>query len=98
MIPLLAAEYDPAVQIAQFGVLGVVVALFLFGFIYARPAVDDLRKELAATKVERNELMAEVRRLNEVSREVIVPAVTQATEMLREITRQQLRPPRPGNG
>jgi hypothetical protein len=82
----------------RYGPLGIILVAAALGFIYFKPAVDDLRRELADSKEERRQLLAEVKRLNELSREIVMPAVTQSTDLIRRITERQWREREQGGG
>lgn len=80
------------VQWAQYGVLGLVVLAFLSGWIWAKPAVDAMRKDLDETK-------GELRLLQAFNRDVVVPAIVKSNEAItatNELIRDlAVKPPRP---
>jgi hypothetical protein len=66
---------------AQFGVLGLVVVGFMLGWIWAKPAVDRLQHDL-------DRALADLRRLEELDREVIIPAITRSSELIQRISEE----------
>lgn len=68
---ILAAAGDP-IDLVQFGVLGVVLALFLVGWAWAKPAVDRLIADKERAEAQRDALI-------EAYQTSIIPALTEAT-------------------
>lgn len=62
----------------QFGVLGLVIAAALFGWIWFKPAVDNLLNRL-----ERLEKKLDDR--EDFIRTVVMPAVSESNELLKEV-------------
>jgi hypothetical protein len=82
-------------QYVQYGVLGLVVVAFLSGWIWAKPAVDAMRKDLEETK-------AELRVLQTFNRDVVVPAIVKSNEainatneLIRDLAAPKIMKPRP---
>jgi hypothetical protein len=63
---------------AQFGVLGLVILSALSGWIWFRPAVDNLLKRL-------DRLEQKLDEREDFIRTVMVPAVTESNELLKEV-------------
>lgn len=74
-------QNEPIFQLVQFGVLGIVVLAFVFGFIWAKPAVQRLEKDL-------DRALADLRKLEEINREVIIPAITKSSEIIERMSRR----------
>lgn len=72
---------EPIFQLVQFGVLGIVVLGFIFGFIWARPAVQRLERDL-------DKALADLRELEKLNREVIIPAITRSSELIERLSRR----------
>jgi hypothetical protein len=72
---------DPIFQLVQFGVLGIVVLGFMLGFIWAKPAVARLEKDL-------DKALADLRDLEKLNREVIIPAITRSSEIIERMARR----------
>lgn len=78
----MGAENAPElISWVQYGVLGLVVVAFIGGWIWARPAVDRLVKELDEVKLQLSEQ-------NRWVRDIIVPAITESNDLLREVNQQ----------
>lgn len=71
---------------AQFGVLGLVVAGALFGWIWFKPAVDDLKASLSDCRADLKEAREDLRRQGDIMREILVPAVAKSSELLQRVT------------
>lgn len=71
---------------AQFGVLGLVVAGALFGWVWFKPAVDDLKSTLAECRTDLREAREDLRRQGDIMREILVPAVAKSSELLQRVT------------
>lgn len=71
---------------AQFGVLGLVVAGALFGWIWFKPAVDDLKSTLAECRGDLREAREDLKRQGDIMREILVPAVAKSSELLQRVT------------
>lgn len=81
-VPLLAQVVDqPIYQLVQFGVLGIVVLGFVFGYIWAKPAVQRLERDL-------DRVTAELRKLEESYREIVIPAITRSSEIIERMSRR----------
>lgn len=71
-------------QFLQYGVLGLVIVAALMGWIWFKPGVDSLLSD-------RDRLNAQLDMLNQFNREVVIPAITQSNELMRQITEQLWR-------
>jgi hypothetical protein len=80
-LPLAQVADEPIFQLVQFGVLGIVVLAFVFGFIWARPAVQRLEKDL-------DRALADLRTLETLNRDVIIPALTRSSETIERLSRR----------
>lgn len=74
-------QNEPIFQLVQFGVLGIVVLGFIFGFIWAKPAVARLERDL-------DKALADLRELEKLNREVIIPAITRSSEIIERLSRK----------
>lgn len=74
-------QNEPIFQLVQFGVLGIVVLCFIFGFIWARPAVARLERDL-------DKALADLRELEKLNREVVIPAVGRSSEIIERLSRR----------
>jgi hypothetical protein len=72
---------EPVFQLIQFGVLGIVVLGFIFGYIWAKPAVQRLERDL-------DRALADLRKLEEINREIIIPAITRSSEIIERMSRR----------
>lgn len=71
-------------QFLQYGVLGLVIVAALMGWIWFKPGVDNLLSD-------RDRLNNQLDMLNTFNREVVIPAITQSNELMRQITEQLWR-------
>lgn len=82
---MLAQTSDPSVlDWASYGALGLVVVGFISGFIWARPAVQKLIEDLDKAR-------ADLRRLEELDREVLLPALARSTDLMQRFIEEQQR-------
>ena len=44
------AEGDPFIALAQYGLLGLILVMLLTGWLWAKPAVDDMKEQFAAER------------------------------------------------
>lgn len=72
---------QPLFQLVQYGVLGLVVLGFMLGFIWAKPAVQRLEKDL-------DKALADLRELEKINREIIIPAITRSSEIIERMSRR----------
>jgi hypothetical protein len=73
---------EPIFQLVQYGVLGLVVMGFFLGWIWARPAVQRLERDL-------DKALADLRELEKINREVIIPAITKSSEIIERLARRR---------
>lgn len=71
---------DPT-DLIQFGALGVVVMLILFGFLEAKPAVDRLIRDKEAAEAQRDALV-------DVYQTEVIPALAQVNQGLTRVADQ----------
>lgn len=77
------AQADPTVlDWASYGALGLVVLGFISGLIWAKPAVQKLIEDLDKAR-------ADLRRLEELDREVLLPALARSTELMQRFIEEQ---------
>lgn len=76
-----AVQDQPLFQIVQYGVLGLVVLGFMLGYIWARPAVQRLERDL-------DKALADLRELEKINREIIIPAITRSSEIIERMSRK----------
>jgi uncharacterized membrane-anchored protein YhcB (DUF1043 family) len=76
-----SVQDQPLFQIVQYGVLGLVVLGFMLGYIWARPAVARLERDL-------DKALADLRELEKLNREVIIPAITRSSEIIERLSRK----------
>jgi len=85
------AVSDPT-GLIQFGVLGVIVFLMIFGYLWAKPAVDQLKKDKEKAEEDRDELIDiyqnQVIPVLSKMTEVAIPAIIQTQEDIAEIKRR----------
>lgn len=63
---------DPIITFVQFGVLGLVLLAILFGWLWARPAVEQLLEDKKRAEEQRDEAVS-------IAQERIVPLLTEFT-------------------
>jgi uncharacterized membrane protein len=76
---------DPT-SLIQFGILGIILLLILFGYLWAKPSVDQLQKDKAAAEKSRDEMVAlmstEVLPLLSETKDKTLPAINALREQL----------------
>lgn len=70
---------------AQFGVTGMVIVGALFGWIWFKPAVEELKSALEATRSDLKEAREDLKRQGDIMREILVPAVAKSSELLQRV-------------
>jgi hypothetical protein len=80
------AQTEPSIitDWASAGVVGLVVVAALFGWIWFKPAVDRLQKDL-------DQALADLRQLERLDRESIIPAVTKSMELIERMAEELRR-------
>ena len=64
---------DPT-GLIQFGVLGVIVFLMIFGYLWAKPAVDQLKKDKEKAEADRDELI-------DIYQSQVIPVLAKLTDV-----------------
>lgn len=71
----------------------VLITMSTFGLVYFKPSIDDLKAVLADCREDLKQAHAqteakneEVKQLNEIMRDVMVPAVAKSSEILQRVT------------
>lgn len=77
----IAASDTSILDWTQFGVLGFVVAGFLTGWLWAKPAVERLQHDLDQALADLREVRREQRELEASQREIVIPAITRFVEI-----------------
>jgi hypothetical protein len=75
---ILAAAADPT-QLIQFGVLGIILALILVGWLWAKPSVDRLIEDKERAEAQRDALV-------EVYQSDVIPALKDWNDRVDRIT------------
>lgn len=85
------AQAEPVLVDAalRYGPLGLILIAAALGWIYFKPSVQDLRDALALARQDNKEVREDLRR-NEELLKSIVPAVTQTSAAVQELTRELL--------
>jgi hypothetical protein len=89
VIPLSAADptSDIVKLILSYGITPItLITMAGFGLVYFKPAVDDLKANLAACREDLKETREDLRRQGDIMREILVPAVAKSSEMLQRVT------------
>lgn len=74
----------------RYGPIGLVLIAIGIGWLYTKPHVEDLRQSLTDCRNELKEAREDIKRLNEVMRDVLVPAVTQSTTLIQRVSEELL--------
>lgn len=75
-------------DLINWGPAGVVVIGFLTGWLWAKPAVERLQKDLDRALADLREVRKEQRELEAANREIVIPALTRFVELGEEIRRR----------
>lgn len=76
------AAADPGlVELAKWGPAGLVIMGFASGWLWAKPAVERLQKDLDQALADLREVRKEQRELEKAQRETIIPAITRFVEI-----------------
>lgn len=89
LTPLLAAELDPANHLIDFGVLGIIVVLFIFGYLIAKPTYDQARRDKERAEAQRDALIKvyeeQVIPVMRETAEVVVPVLNEIRDDIKEM-------------
>lgn len=80
MWPLGDAE-PSLLELAKWGPAGIVILGFVSGWLWAKPAVERLQKDLDQALADLREVRREQRELEAANREIVIPAITRFSEM-----------------
>lgn len=76
------AAADPSLlELAKWGPAGIVILGFASGWLWAKPAVERLQKDLDQALADLREVRREQRDLEASQREIIIPAITRFVEI-----------------
>lgn len=75
----------------RYGPIGLVLIAIAVGWLYTKPHVDDLRATLEGCRTDLREARDEIRRDREIMQEILVPAVTKATELIQRVSEEMWR-------
>lgn len=95
MIPWLAqtgGEELALRAILNYGPFGIILVAVLTGHLYVPKHVDDLRATLAECRAELKEERMLRQKEQEFTRDTLVPALTQATDLNKRLGEELLRP------
>jgi hypothetical protein len=81
---------DPnLIELVQYGPAGVVILGFVSGWLWAKPAVERLQKDLDQALADLREVRREQRELDKAQRDVVIPAITRFIEIAERIQERQ---------
>jgi hypothetical protein len=69
----------------QFGVTGLVIVAALSGWIWFRPAVEELQRTLTECRADLRQAREELKQQAELTREILVPAVVKSSELIQRV-------------
>lgn len=73
---------DPnLVELAKWGPAGLIVILFATGWLWAKPSVERLQRDLDQALSDLREVRREQRELDKANREIVIPAITRFVEI-----------------
>lgn len=76
------AAADPSlIELAKWGPAGIVILGFVSGWLWAKPAVERLQKDLDRALADLREVRKEQRELEKAHQEIILPAILKFTEI-----------------
>lgn len=76
------AATDPnLIELAKWGPAGIVILGFVSGWLWAKPAVERLQKDLDQALADLREVRREQRELDKANREIVIPAITRFVEI-----------------
>lgn len=80
------AAADPFLDVlAKAGPAGVVILGFVSGWLWAKPAVERLQKDLDRALADLREVRLEQRELEKANREVVIPAIVRFIEVAEQL-------------
>lgn len=76
------AATDPnLVELAKWGPAGLILLGFASGWLWAKPAVERLQRDLDQALADLREVRREQRELDKANREIVIPAITRFIEI-----------------
>lgn len=90
MILSVAPESLLVDALLRYGPLGLVLIAIGIGWLFTKPHVDDLRKSLSECRAELKEARDDIRRLEALMRDAMVPAITQSTTLIQRVSDELL--------
>lgn len=90
MILALGPESVLIEALLRYGPLGLVLVAIGIGWLFTKPHVDDLRTSLAECRAELKEARVEISQNAALMRDVMVPAVTQSTQLIQRVSEELL--------
>lgn len=87
------AVSDPFINtLVQAGPAGIVVIGFVTGWLWAKPAVQQLQRDLDRALADLREVRKEQRELEAANRDIVIPAITKFIDIAERIQEQLERP------
>lgn len=76
------AATDPnLIELVKWGPAGIVILGFVSGWLWAKPAVERLQRDLDQALADLREVRREQRELEKAQREIVIPAITRFIEV-----------------
>ncbi len=86
---ILAAGTDPSlIDWGQWGFSGIIVLGFVSGWLWAKPAVERLQKDLDRALADLREVRVEQRELETANREIVIPAIIRFIEVAEQLEKR----------
>jgi hypothetical protein len=83
------AATDPSIlELAKWGPAGIVILGFVSGWLWAKPAVERLQKDLDRALADLREVRKEQRELEAAQREIVIPAIIRFVEIGEKLQEQ----------
>lgn len=83
------AVTDPAyLELAKWGPAGIVIMGFVSGWLWAKPAVERLQKDLDRALADLREVRVEQRELETANREIVIPAIVRFIEVAEQLEKR----------
>lgn len=84
----IAASDPNLLELAKWGPAGIVILGFVSGWLWAKPAVERLQKDLDRALADLREVRKEQRELEAAQREIVIPAIIRFIEIGEKIQEQ----------
>lgn len=88
MWAFLSAADPSLLELAKWGPAGIVILGFASGWLWAKPAVERLQKDLDQALADLREVRREQRELEKANREIVIPAITRFVEIGEKLQRR----------